>query len=273
MLGRSRESREDYQTAQRKIREYSAANATNAGSFADTTKKYSSLLALDADFAKKDFDNELLQHRDIDIRLKPLYRFALTASRENTSYALQHRYENALLDKFINDSPVPMTITNEDKGPVSAIQGRLENALYGDSSAGAGSIRLSQARIEFIRGLYAVQDKQFNAALGVEWTRADYRKLYAGEATDDPRVLKVNAVLQRTMTDMAREIRRTIDAVDPAMRCGLCACWPGWWQLDEVVHALAGPNTRPFLRLNGACYGDVKAETKKGLAAFEDMDD
>ncbi|MCQ2388201.1 MAG: glycosyl hydrolase family 28 protein, partial [Kiritimatiellae bacterium] len=100
---------------------------------------------------------------------------------------------------------------------------------------------------------------QFNAALGVEWTRADYRKLYAGEATDDPRVLKVNAVLQRTMTDMAREIRRTIDAVDPAMRCGLCACWPGWWQLDEVVHALAGPNTRPFLRLNGACYGDVKA--------------
>ncbi len=166
MLGRSRESREDYQTAQKKIREYSAANASNAGSFADTTKKYSSLLALDADFAKKDFDNELLQHRDIDIRLKPLYKFVLTATRENTSYALQHRYENALLDKFINDSPVPMAITNEEKGPVTAIQGRLENALYGDSSSGAGSARLSQARIEFIRGLYALQDKQFNAALG-----------------------------------------------------------------------------------------------------------
>ena len=166
MLGRSRESREDYQTAQKKIREYSAANAANAGSFADTTQKYSSLLALDADFAKKDFDNELLQHRDIDIRLKPLYKFALTAIRENTSYALQHRYENALMDKFINDSPVPMAITNEDKGPVTAIQGRLENALYGDSSSGAGSVKLSQARIEFIRGLYALQDKQFNAALG-----------------------------------------------------------------------------------------------------------
>ena len=166
MLGRSRESREDYQTAQKKIREYSAANAANAGSFADTTQKYSSLLALDADFAKKDFDNELLQHRDIDIRLKPLYKFVLTATRENTSYALQHRYENALMDKFINDSPVPMAITNEDKGPVTAIQGRLENALYGDSSSGAGSVKLSQARIEFIRGLYALQDKQFNAALG-----------------------------------------------------------------------------------------------------------
>ena len=166
MLGRSRESREDYQTAQKKIREYSAANASNAGSFADTTQKYSSLLALDADFAKKDFDNELLQHRDIDIRLKPLYKFVLTATRENTSYALQHRYENALMDKFINDSPVPMAITNEDKGPVTAIQGRLENALYGDSSSGAGSVKLSQARIEFIRGLYALQDKQFNAALG-----------------------------------------------------------------------------------------------------------
>ena len=163
MLGRSRESREDYQMAQKKIREY---HATDAGSFADTTRKYSSLLALDADFAKKDFDNELLQHRDIDIRLKPLYRFALSESRAGTSMALQNRYENALLDKFIADSPVPMVITNSDQAPVAAIQGRLENALYGDSSSGAGSVRLSRARIDFIRGLYALQDKQFNSALG-----------------------------------------------------------------------------------------------------------
>ncbi len=99
----------------------------------------------------------------------------------------------------------------------------------------------------------------FNEALGVSWTRADYRKLYEGEAKDDPRVLKVNAILQKTMTDMSKEIRATIDRVDPAMRCGLCACWPGWWQLDEIVHALAGPNTRPFMRLNGACYGNAPA--------------
>lgn len=162
MLGRMRESRIDYQTAQNKVREY---RETDAGSFADTTKKYSSLLALDADFAKKDFDNELLQHRDIDIRLKPLYKFSLSNSRNTTSFALQHRYENALLDKFINESPVPMVISNKEESGIT-IAGRLENALYGDSSAGAGSVQVTQSRIDFIKGLYSLQNKQYNAALG-----------------------------------------------------------------------------------------------------------
>ena len=166
MLGMMQKSREDYQTAQKKVREYRATNESDAGSFADTTKKYSSLIALDADFAKKDFDNELLQHRDVDIRLKPLYRFILTRERDDVTYALRNRYENALLDRFIADSPVPMRISNEEGAGAPAIQGRLENALYGDTSAGAGSVRVTQSRIEFIRGLYELQNKQYNAALG-----------------------------------------------------------------------------------------------------------
>ena len=161
MLGRMRESREDYQTAQRKVREY---QTTDAGSFADTTRKYSSLLALDADFAKKDFDNELLQHRDIDIHLKPLYKFSLSESRSSGSFVLQHQYENALLDKFINESPVPMVISNKDEKGVNIV-GRLENALYGDSSSGAGSVQITQSKIDFIKGLYSLQGKQYNAAL------------------------------------------------------------------------------------------------------------
>ena len=166
MLGMMRESREDYQTAQRKVREYRDTNASNEGSFADTTRKYSSLLALDADFAKKDFDNELLQHRDVDIRLKPLYRFSLSSDRDNVTYALRNRYENALLDRFIDDSPVAMRISNVEGPGAPELQGRLENALYGDSSEGAGTVRITQSRIEFIRGLYALQNKQYNAALG-----------------------------------------------------------------------------------------------------------
>ncbi|MBR4228462.1 MAG: tetratricopeptide repeat protein [Bacteroidales bacterium] len=166
MLGMMQKSREDYQTAQRKVQEYRATNATDAGSFADTTKKYSSLIALDADFAKKDFDNELLQHRDVDIRLKPLYRFVLASERDNVTYALRNRYENVLLDRFIADTPVPMRIANDEGSGAQAIQGRLENALYGDSSAGAGSTRITQSRISFIRGLYELQNKQYNSALG-----------------------------------------------------------------------------------------------------------
>ena len=156
MLGRMRESREDYRTAQQKVRDYRATNASDAGSFADTTKKYSSLLALDADFAKKDFDNELLQHRDIDIRLKPLFKFALSDDRNTTSYALQHRYENALLDKFINESPVTMTITNTSNDTL-LVEQSLREALASSGITGS--------KADFIRALYSIHDKQYSTAL------------------------------------------------------------------------------------------------------------
>ena len=165
MLGRLRESREDYQTAQKKVREYRSATASGEASFADTTQKYSSLLALDADFAKKDFDNELLQHRDIDIRLKPLYKFSLSEGGRTAAYSLQHKYEDALLDRFIETSPVPMVISNEEGLKGVVIPGRLENALYGDSSSGAGSTMITRSRIDFIKGLYSLQNKQYNSAL------------------------------------------------------------------------------------------------------------
>lgn len=165
MLGRTKESKSDYDTAQKKVLDYRAANASNEGSFADTTKKYSALLALDADFAKKDFDNEMLQHRDIDIKLKPLYKFRLSRDREATSVALSKRFENVLIDRFINEIPVPVSISNEEGQGAASFEGRLENALYGDSSQGAGSAVLTKSKIDFIKGLYALQGKQYNSAL------------------------------------------------------------------------------------------------------------
>ena len=56
----------------------------------------------------------MLQHRDIDIRLRPLYRFVLSNERDNVQYALRNRYENALVERFINKSPVPVVITSSD---------------------------------------------------------------------------------------------------------------------------------------------------------------
>ncbi len=159
MLGRSRESREDYQTAQQKVREYRATNAADAGSFADTTKKYSSLLALDADFAKKDFDDELLQHRDIDIHLKPLYKFALSRSRNTETVALQRRYENALVDKFINDSPVTITILNHENDSLSVPGGS------GAFLSNADAATMTKSRADFTRALYAINNRQYNTAL------------------------------------------------------------------------------------------------------------
>lgn len=153
MLGRTRASKADYDTAQAKVREYRARNASGA-SFADTTQKYSSLLALDAEFAKKDFDNELLQHRDIDIRLRPLYRFALKSEKDNV-YALQNRYEHSLVDRFIGDSPVPVTVSNSDS--------LLRRPLLVDVAASSESV--SEARRRFLMGMENVHNRQFSAAL------------------------------------------------------------------------------------------------------------
>lgn len=166
MLGRTKSSQQDYDTAQKKVREYRDKNASDEGSFADTTKKYSSLIALDADFAKKDFDNELLQNRDINIRLKPLYKFSLSASRDIQNYALSHKYENPLLDKFIADAPVPMAISNSDSLRLARFDNGIEASIYGDSNLGAGNPNIiSDADRAFIRGLYNVQSKQFTTAL------------------------------------------------------------------------------------------------------------
>ncbi len=166
MLGRTKSSKQDYDTAQKKVRDYRAKNLTDEGSFADTTKKYSSLIALDADFAKKGFDNELLQNRDINIRLKPLYKFSLSAERDNQNIALRHRFENLLIDKFISDSPIVMTISNSDSIVKPKFDNGIDASIYGDSYLAAGDPKsLTEADRQFIRGLYSVQSKQFATAL------------------------------------------------------------------------------------------------------------
>lgn len=157
MLGHKAASKRDYETAQAKVREYRAKNMEGA-SFADTTDKYSSLLSLDADFAKKDFNDEMLQHRDVDIRLRPLFKFVISDSRDNVQYALRNRYENALIDKFVNDAPVPVRLTNRD----SVAAGRsveARNAIFDRHEA------MSDARKAFMKGVYELSDKQYNVAL------------------------------------------------------------------------------------------------------------
>ena len=165
LLGKQKESKADYLTAKQKVKEYQDKNSSAPGSFADTTKKYSSLLDLDADFAKKDFDNELLQHRDIDIRLKPLYKFRLSDKRDAHSSAFSRKYENALVEKFIASVPVPVVVSNADSLATLKLTKSLNSALAGDSSSGAGKSTLSSSQIYFIHGIYEIQNKQYSSAL------------------------------------------------------------------------------------------------------------
>lgn len=162
MLGDMKSSKEDYETARKKVAEYRSTSGENPESFADTTKKYSSLIEFDADFAKKDFDNELLQHRDIDIRLKPLYKFVVSSDRGNTRYALSGRYENPLLDRFRATTPVPVSITNSDTVKFNGVEA-AEAVLY---SAPESAINdFCKALCEYDQRMYSTAMNYYEKAI------------------------------------------------------------------------------------------------------------
>ena len=156
LMGRYKASKSDYDTAQKKVAEYRAKNVSDAGSFADTTKKYSSLLSLDAEFAKKDFNDELLQHRDIDIRLRSFYKFVLTGEKDNTSYALNRRYENSLVARFENSVPVGLDVMNDEVALTDAQLAQVEAAGWSEP--------VTPEKL-FLRALYDSNGKQFNSAM------------------------------------------------------------------------------------------------------------
>ena len=156
LLGRHKEARSDYETAQKKVAEYRQRNVTDAGSFADTTKKYSALLSLDAEFAKKDFNDELLQHRDIDIRLRPLYKYVLTGKKDETKYALDRGFEHPLMSRFENSMPVGVDILGQD---VVLAEPDLQEV---ESAAWSGEVTSGNL---FLRALYDYTGKQFNSSL------------------------------------------------------------------------------------------------------------
>ena len=100
---------------------------------------------------------------------------------------------------------------------------------------------------------------RINAALGKSYTREELKKIYDSRPLSDPEIVAANRVLGETIVEYGRDvIRKAIDSVDPAMRCGICACWPGYWQMNDLAHALAG-RTKPFVRVNDAVYGDSPA--------------
>ena len=158
LMGKKKEAKKDYDTAQRKVAEYRAKNISDMGSFADTTKKYSSLLSLDAEFAKKDFDDELLQHRDIDIRLRPLYRFVLTGKKDNVRYALNRGYENPLIARFADELPVGVDVRNSTVDLTPAELAAVEAYAWSD---GVSAEKL------FLRALYDYDSKLYNSSLNL----------------------------------------------------------------------------------------------------------
>lgn len=203
-LGLNKESKRDYDIARRKIDDYRDKTGSGEASFADTTKKYSSLLSLDADFAKKDFDDEMLQHRDVDIKLRPLFRFVLSDKRDNVQYALKNRYENPLIDKFLNGMAVPVVITNSDTVRISGTDKFMQEIYSGGGEKGVA---------EFQKALADVADKQFNSA------QVHYDNAIDSDASDKyAKLYKVfyymnRAVLRADMIDFISSIENNVQTL------------------------------------------------------------
>ncbi|MGN0190431.1 MAG: tetratricopeptide repeat protein [Candidatus Cryptobacteroides sp.] len=149
-LGMHRESKEDYETAKRKVEEYRKGQDEGKMSLSDTSARFSALLALDADFARKDFNDEMLQHRDVDIKLRPLLRFVKSDEEQATNSTISHIYENPLLKRFVQH-----------------FSGKLN--IGGPSAQTSVSVPqeegLSVAMREFSEALDETGRKHFNAAM------------------------------------------------------------------------------------------------------------
>jgi len=159
-IGKTKGAKADYETAQEKVNAYRASQASGAADFADTTKKYNSLLSLDADFAKRDFnDEELLQNRSVDIKLKPMYRFSASAKAEYNPMLLGRKYESGKMDSFIKSIPVDILLVSREMTPNRYLNAPLMD--YVESS-------LRQNRTSgllFAKALLESDDKQFNSAV------------------------------------------------------------------------------------------------------------
>lgn len=158
MMGEYSSSKKDYDTAMRKVKEFKAKNASQGEkSLADTTQKYNTLLALDAEFAKKDFNDELLQHRDIDVKLRPLYRYVVTGEKSDVNYALDRKYENPLIARFETSSKVGVDIMTSSPNLDQKMMTEIEAQAWQTGENPSGQ-ELS------LRAMYENLQNQFNSS-------------------------------------------------------------------------------------------------------------
>ena len=169
-LGQYTSAKQDAQIAQAKVRDYQrkTGDSLSMAIFADTTKKYDKLLSFDTDFAKKDFNNELLQHRDIDIRLKPLFKFNIT-KEQKALMALENKYENKIMEKFISLIPLPIELTASIEGATfntGAYEAEIKGEIDRLSSMEGGREKDKIMRkLMFAQAMIEGKKNQYNSAL------------------------------------------------------------------------------------------------------------
>jgi len=159
-LGQYASAQEDRDMAKRKVQEHivrTGQEGDDVAPFADTTQRFDKLLALDADFAKRDFNNDLLQYRDVDIRLKPLFK--LLAGVAGRPINLEHSYYYPHLERFLTEQPIAIALFSVSPATLVQTMEREDELLVERLQ------REQSSNLLFAKGIIDFQNKQFNSAL------------------------------------------------------------------------------------------------------------
>lgn len=100
--------------------------------------------------------------------------------------------------------------------------------------------------------------EKINGTLNSNYSREELEALLKKLPGTDPLVESVSDILKASIVDFAKEVRAAIDTVNPDIRCGICACYGGHAQLNDLAWAFAGKN-KPIFRVNNATYGNSSA--------------
>lgn len=265
LLGDYKSSKADYNIARKKVEEYRAKNSSEEASFADTTRKYSSLIALDADFAKKDFNDELLQHRDIDIKLRPMYRFVISGLKDGTNYALSRGYENPLIERFAGGYPVEVSVSNSPSSEDAKVLEIAEKQAWEGNSADNLNLR----------ALHDYSLKQYNSALNYYSGAIDASEGESGVGKLSQAFYRMNrGALRAEMIDFISSIENNVQtlsmddsgATRARVRDQVTRQWDYSEAIDDMKQAEALVPDLPYIYFN---LGNLYCLSSEHIASIE----
>ena len=151
----------DKRTAEKKIAEYKAKLSDSTFSaYADTSKVLNKLLSFDPDFGNHDFDN--VKSNDIDIRLIPMYRFAMISPGGRTVVRPSERYDNSTVENFIKDNELSAEVLTNREVDLSVEELRRMDETYAEEFAAGGDKTWEDY---FRRGVVQYSLKQYTNAI------------------------------------------------------------------------------------------------------------
>ncbi|NLD22418.1 MAG: hypothetical protein GX664_08135, partial [Bacteroidales bacterium] len=160
------------------------------------TKTYNRLIDFDADFAQKNFDNELLQYRDVDIKLKPLYQFTLSTTTPGSEITTVSRKLLYLkMDDFLKEISLPMELSTE-KQYINDLPAKL-------LSINRDIATENSAKNLFVKAILEAGQNQFNTAMNC------YNEAFK-KSEDNEFILINRGALQAEMTDFISSMDNNI---------------------------------------------------------------